>query len=390
MKNKLIAAGIVTGTLLSFPSNIFADSISKVSNMSPSNKQIENAVVGVITDADEYFATVEYKDSKGNTQTVEIDFPNGSNSSYKIGNKVQVSNKDQWKQQKYGTVNVTYTSANSLSKVTDETKNNVEPSKRIENAVVGVITDADEYFATVEYKDSKGNTQTVEIDFPNGSNSSYKIGNKVQVSNKDQWKQQKYGTVNVTYTSANSLSKVTDETKNNVEPSKRIENAVVGVITDADEYFATVEYKDSKGNTQTVEIDFPNGSNSSYKIGNKVQVSNKDQWKQQKYGTVNVTYTSAHSLSKVTDEAKNKVEPSKQVKNKKITGNVIKKSKNTIVVSSKDTNSEVSVEVPSELLQDITIGDTVNIYATSFESPNLLPGTPLDAISPIVEKINNK
>ena len=121
MKNKIIAAGIVTGALLSYPSNIFADSISKVTKISQNNvepsKQVENAVVGVVTDADEYFATVEYKDSKGNMQTVEIDFLNESNSSYKVGDKVNVANKDQWKQQKVGMHNVTIVSANFVSKV---------------------------------------------------------------------------------------------------------------------------------------------------------------------------------------------------------------------------------------------------------------------------------
>ena len=311
MKNKLIAAGIVTGALLSYPSNIFADSISKVIKISQNNiepsKQVENAVVGVVTDADEYFATVEYKDSKGNMQEVEIGFPNGSNSSYKVGDKVNVANKDQWKQQKVGMHNVTVASADFVSKVTDTAKNkpqnNVEPSKQVENAVVGVVTDADEYFATVEYKDSKGNMQEVEIGFPNGSNSSYKVGDKVNVANKDQWKQQKVGMHNVTVASADFVSKVTDTAKNkpqnNVEPSKQVENAVVGVVTDADEYFATVEYKDSKGNMQEVEIGFPNGSNSSYKVGDKVNVANKDQWKQQKVGMHNVTVASADFVFKV-------------------------------------------------------------------------------------------
>ncbi|HDR7807525.1 TPA: cell wall hydrolase, partial [Bacillus cereus] len=83
-------------------------------------KQQENHVFGVIINADEYYATVEYKDSKGNVQTVDIDFPNGSNSSYKLGDKVKVANKDQWKQQKIYGKTVFYTDANSISKVNDE------------------------------------------------------------------------------------------------------------------------------------------------------------------------------------------------------------------------------------------------------------------------------
>jgi hypothetical protein len=77
MKNKLIAAGIVTGALLLYPSHIFAESISKVTTMS--QYQVENSVVGVITDADTFYAIVEYKDSTGNIQRLDIDFPNESN-----------------------------------------------------------------------------------------------------------------------------------------------------------------------------------------------------------------------------------------------------------------------------------------------------------------------
>ncbi|MES5952334.1 hypothetical protein QCI42_01875 [Bacillus fungorum] len=379
MKNKLIAAGIVTGALLSYPSNIFADSISKVTKISQNNvepsKQVENAVVGVVADADEYFATVEYKDSKGNMQTVEIDFSNEMNSSYKVGDKVNVANKDQWKQQKVGMHNVTVASADFVSKVTDTAKNtpqnNVEPSKQVENAVVGVVADADEYFATVEYKDSKGNMQTVEIDFLNESNSSYKVGDKVNVANKDQWKQQKVGMHNVTIVSANFVSKVTDTAKNtpqnNVEPSKQVENAVVGVVTDADEYFATVEYKDSKGNMQTVEIDFLNESNSSYKVGDKVNVANKDQWKQQKVGMHNVTVASADFVSKVTDTAKNtpqnNVEPSKQVE-KAVVGVVADADEYFATVEYKDSKGNmqtVEIDFSNEMNSSYKVGDKVNV-----------------------------
>ncbi|EJP85596.1 hypothetical protein [Bacillus cereus] len=134
MKNKLIAAGIVTGTLLSFPSGIFADSISKVTNPSQntieSMKQGENFIVGVITDADDYYATVEYKDSEGKKQIVDIDFPNADNSNFKTGDTVKVANKDKWEHKKIGMHDVAIASADSISKVkqsvaqTDKPQNN--------------------------------------------------------------------------------------------------------------------------------------------------------------------------------------------------------------------------------------------------------------------------
>ncbi|PGW22020.1 hypothetical protein COD88_28485 [Bacillus cereus] len=72
---------------------------------------------------------------------------------------------------------------------------------------------------------------------------------------------------------------------------------------------------------------------------------------------------------------------------KKITGNVTGKSDNSILISSN--NITYKAEVSPKLLQNIVLGDTVNIYAASFESsPILLPNVPVDAISPIAEKTN--
>ncbi|PFB62798.1 OB-fold domain-containing protein, partial [Bacillus cereus] len=72
---------------------------------------------------------------------------------------------------------------------------------------------------------------------------------------------------------------------------------------------------------------------------------------------------------------------------KKITGNVTGKSDNSILVSSNNITYEV--ETSTEVLQDITVGDTANVYASSFEhSPILLAGVPVKAVSPIIEKQN--
>ncbi|PFQ83992.1 cell wall hydrolase, partial [Bacillus cereus] len=79
----------------------------------------------------------------------------------------------------------------------------------------------------------------------------------------------------VFYTDVSSISKV------NEESNKQQQNHVVGVINDADPYYVTVTYKDANGNNQEVTIDFPNGSNSNFKNGDKVKVANKDQWKHQ-------------------------------------------------------------------------------------------------------------
>ncbi|MGH1186273.1 S-layer homology domain-containing protein, partial [Bacillus basilensis] len=85
--------------------------------------------------------------------------------------------------------------------------------------------------------------------------------------------------------------------------TKKEENAVVGVINDADPYYVTVAYKDANGNSQEVTIDFPNGSNSNFKNGDKVKVANKNQWKHQKIYGQTVFYTDVNSISKVNEES---------------------------------------------------------------------------------------
>ncbi|WP_197260095.1 hypothetical protein [Paenibacillus dendritiformis] len=85
----------------------------------------------------------------------------------------------------------------------------------------------------------------------------------------------------------------------------QVENSVIGVITDADTFYATVEYQDSQGNTQTVEIDFPNESNKTFVKGDKVKVSNKDKWEVVNYGSLKITAAPGEFLSKLTDDSKN-------------------------------------------------------------------------------------
>ena len=216
MKNKLIAAGIVTAAMLLSPSHTFADSISKSTAISQYQVE-ENSVIGVITDTDPYYAIVEYKDSEGNVQTLDIDFPNGSNKTYAKGDKVKVINKDKWEVMDFGYFKATIASADFMSKLTDESKikpqNDVEGITQEENSVTGVITDADTYYATVEYQDSEGNIQTVEIDFPNESNKTFAKGDKVKVINKDKWGVLDLGYHKANYAPGDFISKLTDDSK---------------------------------------------------------------------------------------------------------------------------------------------------------------------------------
>ncbi|CAM4379699.1 MULTISPECIES: S-layer homology domain-containing protein [Bacillus] len=343
-------------------------------------KQVENTVVGVINDSDSYYVTVTYKDANGNNQDVTIDFPNGNNSNFKNGDKVKVANKNQWKHQKIYGQTVFYTDVNSISKV------NEESNKQQENHVVGVINDSDSYYVTVAYKDANGNNQEVTIDFPNGSNSNFKNGDKVKVTNKNQWKHQKIYGQTVFYTDANSISKI------NEESNKQQENHVMS--KDKEQKLLAQLKKRSgavtKKSEDSLEISSENQTIRAHvnpKVLPNIQIGD----------TVNV-YAQAFEMAPILlkdlpFEARNAIIQKGNEQNilenqyKKITGNVTGKSDNSILVSSNNITYEV--ETSTEVLQDIVIGDTVNVYAASFEfSPILLAGVPVKAMSPIVEKTN--
>ncbi|MBG9858423.1 S-layer homology domain-containing protein [Bacillus wiedmannii] len=357
-----------------------AQFLAKADQIHHQTKQVENTVVGVINDADPYYVTVTYKDANGNSQEVTIDFPNGSNSHFKNGDKVKVANKNQWKHQKIYGQTVFYTDVNSISKVNEESK------KQQENHVVGVINDADPYYVTVAYKDANGNSQEVTIDFPNGSNSNFKNGDKVKVANKNQWKHQKIYGQTVFYTDVNSISKVNEESKKQQENHVMSKDKEQKLLAQLKKRSGTV----TKKSEDSLEISSENQTIRAHvnpKVLPNIQIGD----------TVTV-YAQAFEMAPILlkdlpFEARNAIIQKGNEQNilenqyKKITGNVTGKSDNSILVSSNNITYEV--ETSTEVLQDIVIGDTVNVYAASFEfSPILLAGVPVKAISPIVEKTN--
>ncbi|HDX9671302.1 TPA: S-layer homology domain-containing protein [Bacillus cereus] len=357
-----------------------AQFLAKSDQIHHQTKQVENTVVGVINDADPYYVTVTYKDANGNNQEVTIDFPNGSNSNFKNGDKVKVANKDQWKHQIIYGQTVFYTDVSSISKV------NEESNKQQQNHVVGVINDADPYYVTVTYKDANGNNQEVTIDFPNGSNSNFKNGDKVKVANKDQWKHQKIYGQTVFYTDVNSISKVNDKSNKQQENHVMSKDKEQKLLAQLKKRSGTV----TKKSEDSLEISSENQTIRSHvnpKVLPNIQIGD----------TVNV-YAQAFEMAPILlkdlpFEARNAIIQKGNEQNilenqyKKITGNVTGKSDNSILVSSNIITYKV--ETSTEVLQDIVIGDTVNVYAASFEfSPILLAGVPVKAISPIVEKTN--
>ncbi|MED3026404.1 MULTISPECIES: S-layer homology domain-containing protein [Bacillus cereus group] len=357
-----------------------AQFLAKSDQIHHQTKQVENTVVGVINDADPYYVTVTYKDANGNNQEVTIDFPNGSNSNFKNGDKVKVANKNQWKHQKIYGQTVFYTDVNSISKV------NEESNKQQENHVVGVINDADPYYVTVAYKDANGNSQEVTIDFPNGSNSNFKNGDKVKVANKDQWKHQKIYGQTVFYTDVSSISKTNEESNKQQENHVMSKDKEQKLLAQLKKRSGTV----TKKSEDSLEISSENQTIRAHvnpKVLPNIQIGD----------TVNV-YAKAFEMDPILlkdlpFEARNAIIQKGNEQNivenqyKKITGNVTGKSDNSILISSN--NITYKAEVSPKLLQNIVLGDTVNIYAASFESsPILLPNVPVDAISPIVEKTN--
>ena len=259
-------------------------------------------------------------------------------------------------------------------------------TKKEENAVVGVINDADSYYVTVAYKNANGNNQEVTIDFPNGSNSNFKNGDKVKVANKDQWKHQKIYGQTVFYTDVSSISKINEESNKQQENHVMSKDKEQKLLAQLKKRSGTV----TKKSEDSLEISSENQTILAHvnpKVLPNIQIGD----------TVNV-YAQAFEMAPILlmdlpFDARNAIIQKGNEQNilenqyKKIKGNVTGKSDNSILVSSNNITYEV--ETSTEVLQDIIIGDTVNVYAASFEfSPILLAGVPAKAISPIVEKTN--
>ena len=259
-------------------------------------------------------------------------------------------------------------------------------TKKEENAVVGVINDADSYYVTVAYKNANGNNQEVTIDFPNGSNSNFKNGDKVKVANKDQWKHQKIYGQTVFYTDVSSISKINEESNKQHENHVMSKDKEQKLLAQLKKRSGTV----TKKSEDSLEISSENQAILAHvnpKVLPNIQIGD----------TVNV-YAQAFEMAPILlmdlpFDARNAIIQKGNEQNilenqyKKIKGNVTGKSDNSILVSSNNITYEV--ETSTEVLQDIIIGDTVNVYAASFEfSPILLAGVPAKAISPIVEKTN--
>ncbi|HDR4805440.1 TPA: hypothetical protein QCR31_005631, partial [Bacillus cereus] len=215
MKSKLIAAGILTGTLLSYSSNTFADvsitnskhAISKISEV-----QNQNFIVGTVIDAYNGDISVEYNTSGGKSEMVNVKANKGQ--TFVKGDKVQVSNKSEWKIQNPGHAIYEYYQApdNSISKVNE---------KQIQNFVVGTVIDAYNGDISVEYNTSGGKSEMVAIKVT--KEQTFAKGDKVQVSNKSEWKIQNPGHAIYEYYQApdNSISKVSE---------KQNQNFIVGTV----------------------------------------------------------------------------------------------------------------------------------------------------------------
>ncbi len=290
--------GIVTGKtnqgLTIFTENVPAnvlkninigDSVDIYSSYSSkvAEKEAEDFIIGTVTDSDsDYgYATVEYKNNEGKTETVDVTFTEAH--TYKVGDKVKVTNKSKWEHKKIGPNDVTFASGDFISKVAE---------KEAEDFIIGTVTDSDsDYgYATVEYKNNEGKTETVDVTFTEAH--TYKVGDKVKVTNKSKWEHKKIGPNDVTFASGDFISKVAE---------KEAEDFIIGTVTDSDsDYgYATVEYKNNEGKTETVDVTFTEAH--TYKVGDKVKVTNKSKWEHKKIGPNDVTFASGDFISKVTE-----------------------------------------------------------------------------------------
>ncbi|WP_116777475.1 S-layer homology domain-containing protein [Bacillus thuringiensis] len=95
------------------------------------------------------------------------------------------------------------------------------------------------------------------------------------------------------------IQKINSQENTSKVNEKQNEDFIIGTVMTSEEYFVTVEYKNTEGKSALVDIDFSKGHN--FKQGDKVKVANKSKWEHRKIGLHNVTFASEDSISKVND-----------------------------------------------------------------------------------------
>ncbi|WP_088351984.1 hypothetical protein [Bacillus cereus] len=211
-------------------------------------KQNEDFIIGTVMTSEEYFVTVEYKNTEGKSELVDIDFSKGHN--FKQGDKVKVANKPKWEHRKIGLHNVTFASEDSISKVNE---------KQNEDFVIGEIYNAERYHVSVKYINNKGQTDYVHVNTSHEHN--FKDGDRVKVINKKNWDGR--------FALEGSISKFNENEKQN-------EDFVIGEIYNAEKYHVSVKYINNKGQTDYVHMNTSQGHE--FKDGDRVKVINKKNW----------------------------------------------------------------------------------------------------------------
>ncbi|PFV87182.1 cell wall hydrolase [Bacillus thuringiensis] len=346
---------------------------------------MDGVVNSIIRDSKGDYIEINYKDKNGKEHSVYVlvskkhDFEDGDKVKVGQDGKIVYHKRFGYQTTQYNNVNSKIFSDPKVpvAKVNDESNNQQE------NHVVGVINDAETYYVTVTYKDANGNSQEVDVDFPNDENAQFKFqkGDKVKVDNKDKWEKHP---VSGHIATADSITKVNDESNNQQENHVVNDNREEKILAQLEKRSGKV-IKKSK---DSVEISSENKTIRAHvnpKVITNINIGD----------TVNV-YAKAFEIDPILlkdlpFEARNAIIQKGNEQNilekqyEKITGDIVGKSENSILVSSN--NITYVAEVSPKLLQDIILGDTVNVYAASFErSPILLPNVPVDAISPIIEK----
>nr|WP_313506369.1 hypothetical protein [Brevibacillus laterosporus] len=257
------------------------DSISKVIE-----NETEDFIIGSVKESDSNYGyvVVEYKNNEGKKEKVEVILSVGH--SYKVGDKVKVSNKGKWEHTRIAGNNVVLASEDSISKVIEN---------ETEDFIIGSVKESDSNYGyvVVEYKNNEGKKEKVEVILSVGH--SYKVGDKVKVSNKGKWEHTRIAGNNVVLASEDSISKVIEN---------ETEDFIIGSVKESDSNYGyvVVEYKNNEGKKEKVEVILSVGH--SYKVGDKVKVSNKGKWEHTRIAGNNVVLASEDSISKVIENEK--------------------------------------------------------------------------------------
>ncbi|QEL82280.1 hypothetical protein DN407_27220 (plasmid) [Bacillus sp. JAS24-2] len=384
MKNKLIAAGIITGTLLSYSSNIFADTlrfpdVPKWAEQSV-NYLVDKHVINGLPNGT--FGSYELLDRASATTII----------TRALGININSSEKPSFKdaQNHWG---APYIAAAEKAGIVKGIGNGLfNPSGKVTRAEMATML----VNAYKLQSPAKSEKKTIFNDLKGHWGEKYAsilIDLGISKGTDNGWQPDKL----VTRVEAAQLTAKADALQNrsggNLNSSKEkisnkkeeyMDGVVSSIIREANGDYIKVNYNDNNGKNHSVYVWAPKKHD--FEEGDTVKVSKVGNYGEtvyhKRFGYQTTQYDNAKS-KELTDSQQVLLEKQYQ----KEMGTVIEKNEDHLTLS----NGNLTIEafVSDNVLKGVNVGDTVNVYAPDF-GPSTMINAPLVARNAIIQKIGEK